>query len=221
MFLRFRFFSVGLVFFLMFLVTDFTGCSSAQNSKSIPPGKTEKVFVVDSTPKALAEITRAQEKYKIELEKSFIIFANDEMLNVSTETVKLVGVVDSYTFYLKPEANVAFGEQTLAIIKGSTRLEFRKVKDCYKVKIPGAILAIRGTTLEVKVNPDNSSEVSLLEGKIEITRDSKTDSLKEGEKALLGPEGASIKIVPISPSDTPDFINNNSPEQLKKSIQKF
>jgi|GEM_PF-6230568 len=224
------------VFFgIMFLAFSLSGCTAKSSKAQQGQKMTAMAGVSSEIPKGIAgnelfkllnssspqiNLERENNTCNFKAEPGFLFYSNDSVQNVSSDNLQVRGIQDNAKFTLRADAKIQFLPASVILIQGTTRFEFSKIKGVYKVKIPGAILGIRGTTFDVCVNADKSTAIALLEGKIEIERGSEITVLKPGETAILGPNGSSFKLNPPS-TELPEFLRKTTTEEIQKAIRKF
>ncbi len=97
---------------------------------------------------------------------------------------------------INPITSCAFNSSDLNIfnlLRGSIKAYFLKYHKKFEVRTPTAICGIRGTQVEIIVNEDHSTEISLFEGDVEIA-DIHTNEiilkLTPGKKVKINPDGS-------------------------------
>lgn len=187
--------------------------------KSIPAvsGIAECELVNDSKP--LVRLDRAGGAYDMAAPKGFSFFPRDVLSNTAQEIVRLSAVKDEATFALKPGSSIEFQPGSLILGEGTTRLEFTRVNGVFRIQLPVAVLAIRGTRLDVTVNPDKSSRVELLEGKIGIIgADGVETRMEAGNVAEIpAQKGGKITFSPLG--DVKGMFEGLSEDQRMKTIR--
>ena len=97
---------------------------------------------------------------------------------------------------INPNTSCAFNSSDLNIfnlLSGNIKAYFLKYHKKFEVRTPTAVCGIRGTQVEIIVNIDNSTEISLFEGDVEIADiNSKEIILKltPGKKVKINPDGS-------------------------------
>ena len=201
-----------------------SGCSSGSASvkkvqvADLPPGDGKPECVLASTDRPAMLIERKRQMFQLSGEKGLPFFNQDRLRNESAMIIELTCANHETVFTLKPKARIAFQPNALVLEQGTGHLFFRKVNGTYKVIIPGATLAIRGTRLQATVNEDRSSEVELYEGSVAmIDAAGKETTLNPGQKATFGVDGKSCSIADLG--DLPGVFDQLSPDKVRKTIR--
>ncbi len=169
----------------------------------IPAGQGEPAFRFGNDLELPTELKRANRAFSFLPEKDFPFFHEDFIQNVSGKEAILNEVANQSRFTLKPDTAIQIHPNALTLFKGSARFEFKKVNGEYRIKVPFATLGIRGTTLQVTVNPDQSSRTDLLEGQISVEAGGTTQPLKAGERLEIDAKGVVGRPAPL-PELNPD-----------------
>ncbi|MBI3038340.1 hypothetical protein HYY75_04700 [bacterium] len=218
----------GFIFFCILIFSSiFNGCSSNNNQEItklndpslIPSGK-EKLFRLTGGNSPKIQVKRNGKIFEFAARLNEAFFSQDELRNLSPEVIKLNSTHDEFFFSLRNGTRVIFALGSLTVFEGSLQMEFRKVDGVFKVKIPGAILGIRGTRFDLDVSPEKSIVV-LHEGKISIESTGKEVSLNQGETVSISPDGSHIDVKQSSEptNNLPDVFRKLPPEKLKESIR--
>ncbi|MBF0545750.1 MAG: hypothetical protein HQM08_15005 [Candidatus Riflebacteria bacterium] len=185
-----------IVILLAFLSFFQKGCGEQKAQKvpaaSVPMATGESIFKLENDAETSIWLERNGNKFETSAGKGFNFFINDQIKNLSEADVVVKATANDFRFLLRPLAKMCFEEYAVTILEGNTRLAFNKVKGTYKIKIPGAILAIIGTKLDVLVNPDQSSTILVHEGKVVLIQGGKDTTINEGDKVTLGPNASSV-----------------------------
>ncbi|NLI79722.1 MAG: FecR domain-containing protein [Candidatus Riflebacteria bacterium] len=169
----------------------------------IPVGQGEPAFRFGNDLELPTELKRDSRAFSFLPDKDFPFFHEDFIQNVSGKEAILNEVANQSRFTLKPDTAIQIHPNALTLIKGSARFEFKKVNGEYRIKVPFATLGIRGTTLQVTVNPDQSSRTDLLEGQISVEAGGTTLPLKAGERLEIDAKGVVGRPAPL-PGLNPD-----------------
>ncbi len=188
-------------------------------SKDLPPaeGPAECRLVNDSNP--VIRLTRQDRTHDLAAPRDLPFFSKDRLENTSQEIIRLACLTDEATFALKPRSRLDFQVKSLVLQEGQVRMEFTKVKGVFRIHLPGAVLAIRGTRLDVRVNPDQTSHVALLEGTIGIIGpDGQEKPMEAGQQAVIpAAPGGSVQISPLD--DIKGSFENLSEDKAGKTIR--
>lgn len=139
-------------------------------------------------PEGAVEVTRNGETLQIyseyKLEKNDIIDSKNSKAQVV--------FYDSIFVFLDPNTKVSV--ETLAIenvaIKQDQGLTWNKVTKLFNannfdVKTPNSVASVRGTEFEIKINDNESTEVTLVDGKIDVVNGNDNCTLNNFEKVLI------------------------------------
>lgn len=97
---------------------------------------------------------------------------------------------------INPITSCAFNSSDLNIfnlLSGNIKAYFLKYHKKFEVRTPTAICGVRGTQVEIIVNVDNSTEISLYEGDVEIADINTNETilkLTPGKKVKIDPDGS-------------------------------
>lgn len=198
-----------------------SGCGGGGSSSSpvklargegnrIPVGQGEPAFRFGNDLELPTELKRADRTFSFLPDKDFPFFHEDFIQNVSGKEAILNETANQSRFTLKPDTAIQIHPNALTLIKGSARFEFKKVNGEYRIKVPFATLGIRGTTLQVTVNADQSSRTDLLEGQISVEAGGTTLPLKAGERLEIDAKGVVGRPAPL-PGLNPDTYHPPAP----------
>ncbi|NLI78758.1 MAG: FecR domain-containing protein [Candidatus Riflebacteria bacterium] len=192
---------------------------SLAQAKDLPAveGNAECRLVNDSSP--VIRVTRRDRTLDLAAPRELPFFANDRLENTSPEIIRLACLSDEATFAVKPRSRLDFQVKSLVLQEGQVRMEFTKVKGVFRIRLPGAVLAIRGTSLEVTVNPDKTSNVALLEGTIGIIGpDGQEKPMEAGQQAAIpATPGGNVQISPLG--DIKGSFDDLSEDKAIKTIR--
>jgi hypothetical protein len=113
--------------------------------------------------------------------------------------------------------------------KGSTFNKIVKGQADYHLSTPTAVAGVRGTSFSVSVSKDNTTEVQLLKGRVEVKTTSATQEapviLEEGKKVLVEEDAGIIKVSKVEElkkDEAKELTVENKVEVLSQpEIQKF
>ncbi len=135
-----------------------------------------------------------------------------------------VAFADGGSIDFRGEGTVSVDSTGFSADNGQFTAKFVKGKTPFKVKLPQAILGIRGTTVRFDLSSDEKT-VELIEGVAELSPEGSTTGpitlLPRQLYKLSGNAVPSPKPVPTGSSTTPDFLKNLSPNSIDKALQKF
>lgn len=164
------------------------------NIAEIPTGEGQSVFLTMNDVPVKANLYRKGQAFQVQIPEKFNIMVKDGVQNLHSQDLALADPAGKHLLHLKPNAKLIAANQSVTIEQGLVRLQFRKLDGEYRINIPGAALAVRGTTFDVLVRPDQSSAVTLHEGRIAILQNGTSTDLEEGGIAEFGPQGANLKV---------------------------
>lgn len=190
---------------LSVLAVGLVACNQQKGSETTPglqkaslkdlPAVAGKAILLtkNETPVTVA-ITRAEKTYEVALPAQSALFPRDGVRNLHSGDLSLSDLDSQHVIQLKPGAHIMADTNCLTIQEGLVRLRFQKINGEYRIAIPGAALAIRGTTFDVLVRPDQSSAVTLHEGRIAVLHNGTTTEMEEGSVAELTANGQSLNV---------------------------
>lgn len=214
------------IILICYAAVHFTGCAESDNSNVtkikdlslLPPAEGKALFKLENKSNPKLNLQRNSTIYEFSAAPDMTFHVNDMLRNIANEMINLVQMDDESRFAVNPGAKVNFLPSSLVLNTGKVQFEFRKLKGAYRVVIPGAVLAVRGTRFEVSVGEDERSLVELYEGEVAIVHNNGETTLKPGEKAVFEPKGTAFQIMKLD-DDLPEVFNKLDSEKAIKTIR--
>lgn len=135
-----------------------------------------KVYIMRSSTSNWEEIT----------DSHVLIFVGDKIKTSSNaKDVSVTYTSDQAYLAIKPDAEVEFyADNKLLIRRGDAYVDVTKKGSKFLVITPTCAVGVRGTTFEVKVSPDKTTETFLYEGVVEARSGSDVGYLVPGQKVV-------------------------------------
>lgn len=189
----------------------------------LPSGR--KISMSEIQLSGLGTVCRDLAGNKVELAKGAVtlkIPAPVQMLASDSEF--RVAFADGGNIAFRGKGTIMIDSDGFSADNGQFTAKFVRGKNPFKVRVPQAVLGIRGTTVRFDLDSDEKI-VELIEGKAEITPVGSSAPpmilLPHQPYRLAGSAFPAPK--PVSPASqtTPEFLKGLSPKEIDKTIQQF
>jgi hypothetical protein len=172
----------------------------------LPVGPGERLFQWLNDLPQTVHLGRGGKRYELQPPREFGLYTGDRLENVADRQALVRAIKEGHDFNLFPGSVIELEANAVTLFKGRNRLQFKKIDGQYRVRLPYAVLGIRGTTLDITVRDDKSAEINLLEGTITIEQSGGEPVTMNGGRQVSidaqGKLGPMIELPELNPETT-------------------
>lgn len=156
---------------------------------------TSLIYAGDTSMNTMVSVVKGKVHLKNKAELKVLDITNAEPVNVGyrimvqNESRGVLKYSDGTKLNLAPGTELALAIGGVKIKKGRAWMYFSKQKKRFVIQTPSAVMGILGTTLNVDVNKDNSTTLTVFSGKVSIKAGTDEKIITAGKMARAYPNG--------------------------------